>query len=475
MLSLNQLFSNKLLVFILSLAVLAGLFYPVGEAIAQEEQPAGPVYVVQEGDTLWDIARRFGVSVEDLSSYNSITDPNQIAPGVEMVIPDLEGVNGVLVTRQVAFGEDLRTLSRGFQIPENDLARLNRLTSPRELYTGASLIIPEGSEGPVSFERATLVSGQSLLELAVTRDTNPWSLTASNYLSGTWDVMPGDVLLLADENGDQGPSAFPGQIQSVEVNPLPLVQGRAAVIRLETQSELSLSGSLIEHELNFFKDQDGSYVAIQGVNAMTDPGLYPLELQITLPDGTPVDFSQLVFVQSGDYAYERLTVSEETLDPKNTQPEDELWNSLTVAANPERYWDGVFVSPVSSLFAECWPSYFGTRRSYNGSTFSYYHTGLDFCGGVGAEIYAVAPGVVVFTGQLTVRGNATMIDHGWGVYTGYMHQSEILVEEGQRVEAGQVIGLVGGTGRVTGAHLHLEVWAGGVQVDPMEWLEDAFP
>ncbi len=68
-----------------------------------------------------------------------------------------------------------------------------------------------------------------------------------------------------------------------------------------------------------------------------------------------------------------------------------------------------------------------------------------------------------------------MIDHGWGIYSGYMHQSEILVEEGEQVEAGQLIGLVGGTGRVTGSHLHLEVWVGGVQVDPMEWLEKPFP
>ncbi len=68
-----------------------------------------------------------------------------------------------------------------------------------------------------------------------------------------------------------------------------------------------------------------------------------------------------------------------------------------------------------------------------------------------------------------------MIDHGWGVYTGYMHQAEILVEVGERVEAGQLVGLIGGTGRVTGSHLHLEVWVGGVRVDPMDWLERSYP
>jgi murein DD-endopeptidase MepM/ murein hydrolase activator NlpD len=56
-----------------------------------------------------------------------------------------------------------------------------------------------------------------------------------------------------------------------------------------------------------------------------------------------------------------------------------------------------------------------------------------------------------------------------------MHQSELKVQVGDRVEEGQIIGLVGGTGRVEGPHLHWEVWVGGVQVDPLEWLEASFP
>lgn len=77
--------------------------------------------------------------------------------------------------------------------------------------------------------------------------------------------------------------------------------------------------------------------------------------------------------------------------------------------------------------------------------------------------------------SLTVRGNATVIDHGWGVYTAYLHQSEPLVEVGDWVETGDLIGLVGETGRVTGPHLHWEVIVAGVQVDPLQWLERAYP
>jgi murein DD-endopeptidase MepM/ murein hydrolase activator NlpD len=100
---------------------------------------------------------------------------------------------------------------------------------------------------------------------------------------------------------------------------------------------------------------------------------------------------------------------------------------------------------------------------------------LDYCGQIGDPIYAAAPGVVVFAEPSTVRGNATMIDHGMGVFSAYMHQSEILVNVGDRVEQGQLIGRVGNTGRVEGPHLHFEVLVGGVPVNPLDWLNKEYP
>jgi murein DD-endopeptidase MepM/ murein hydrolase activator NlpD len=170
-----------------------------------------------------------------------------------------------------------------------------------------------------------------------------------------------------------------------------------------------------------------------------------------------------------------------TIDPAVTQPEDAQWNALALPVTPDKLWDGLMriPSPLDQEYCvetgECWTSRYGNRRSYNGSPYQYFHTGLDIAGGTGTEIYAPADGVVVFAGPLTVRGNATMIDHGWGIYTGYMHQSELRVKVGDRVKKGQLIGLVGGTGRADGPHLHWEMWAGGVQVDPLEWLERVFP
>jgi murein DD-endopeptidase MepM/ murein hydrolase activator NlpD len=112
----------------------------------------------------------------------------------------------------------------------------------------------------------------------------------------------------------------------------------------------------------------------------------------------------------------------------------------------------------------------GKNESYNS-----FHAGLDFCGQVGTPIAVAADGTVVFTGMLTVHGNTTIVDHGWGIYTLYAHQSEINVTVGQQVKAGSQIGLVGQTGRVSGPHLHWEVWVNGVQVDPLDWLANTYP
>jgi murein DD-endopeptidase MepM/ murein hydrolase activator NlpD len=83
--------------------------------------------------------------------------------------------------------------------------------------------------------------------------------------------------------------------------------------------------------------------------------------------------------------------------------------------------------------------------------------------------------MVIATGQWNVRGNTTIIDHGQGVYSGIYHQSEILVNPGDQVTPGTLIGQIGNTGRSTGPHLHWDLWVGGIQVDPMAWLNNSFP
>ena len=435
----------------------------------------GPTYIVASGDTLTLIANRFGVKLDDLMAANGITDPNQIFEGQPLVIPGLEGISGVLVTEAIAYGETLTSVSRQHQVSEDLLRRLNKVTSPAELYAGVGFILPKPEQNQSLLStRSSLDSGESLLELAVRQGTTPWMMVQQNSLAGTWDGIPGDVLFGNTGTSEPTASGMPPALQSVTLRDAPFKQGGTAEITVLTDPSIKLSGLLVDKPLNFFPDENGSQVALQGVYALLSPGPYPLKLVATLPDGSTQTYEQNVLVRSAFYPKDPMLIVDPSLiDPAVTDPENAQIAALTAPATLTKYWDGLFSSPAA--YPDCYTSKFGNRRAYNGGDYIYFHTGLDFCGGTGLPITAPADGVVIFAGPLTVRGNATIIDHGHGIYTGYWHQSEILVKTGDKVTKGQQIGVVGGTGRVTGPHQHFEVWVNGIQVDPLDWLTNIYP
>ena len=440
-------------------------------------QSGGPVYIVQAGDTLSFIASRFNVTVGELAAANPSIDPNFLSQGQQIVIPGLEGITGILETEIISFGDSLRSLSRRTQVSDEQLIRLNRLVSPTELYVGISLIIPTQEDQSTLNARITPSAGESLLELSIKQNSDPWTLTALNKLDGTWESLPGDVLYSPTNNNEGNATGLPSALGNVRVEPLPLVQGGTEVIRVQAQEGVTLSGKLVDMPLRFVP-ADGEQTALQGVHALLEPGVYPLLIEATLPDGNRQAFEQMVLVTSGGYFNEDIPLNDpSTLDPAVTESEVQNILSLTTPFTPTRYWNGMFSSPA--VDPNCFTSRYGTRRTYKVINSDIevpgFHTGLDFCGGEGLQIFAPAPGRVVFAAPLTVRGNATIIDHGWGIYSGFWHQSQIYVNVGDTVEQGQVIGLVGGTGRVTGAHLHWEVWVNGVQVNPLDWLNQVYP
>jgi murein DD-endopeptidase MepM/ murein hydrolase activator NlpD len=117
-------------------------------------------------------------------------------------------------------------------------------------------------------------------------------------------------------------------------------------------------------------------------------------------------------------------------------------------------------------------SIFGVGRSYNGGPVDSYHEGVDIKNRAGTPIAAAARGrVVLAEPNFVARGGAVVLDHGWGIHTGYWHMQQVLVSEGQLVESRQVIGLMGAHGMATGPHLHWEVHIGPTSVDPLEWVE----
>ena len=123
-------------------------------------------------------------------------------------------------------------------------------------------------------------------------------------------------------------------------------------------------------------------------------------------------------------------------------------------------WDGSFIWPVNGGYITC-------------GFYGYYgHNAVDIAADSGTEIYAAASGVVTFASDVSVwpYGKSVLLDHGDGVTTRYAHCSRVLVSEGDYVERGQVIALVGRTGNASGDHCHFEVKIGGVPQDPTAYI-----
>jgi murein DD-endopeptidase MepM/ murein hydrolase activator NlpD len=435
-------------------------------------QTAGPTYIIEPGDTLFGIAQQFGLTVEALQAANPNVDAAALQVGQALVIPGFSDVTGRLRIHRVEPGESLSSIALGFGLTPETLIRLNRVVNPDRVYINQPLVLVEDGAPLETGMRITVSPNEGLLGLAAAHNRNPWTLAARSRIARPSALPPGGAVVVP--GGETPLTALPPTIRALQLRPLPAVQGHTLSVRLVAGSPLTLTASLGEWPLVFNADpaQAGSYVALLGLDRLAEPNLYTLTLAATDTSGRTARFAQSLAVRAGDFGADPpLRVDPATIDPAVTEPESAQIKAIVAPVTPTRYWDGAFQRPSVGALR----SLFGALRSYNGSPYDAFHGGVDFTGAEDRPITAPAPGRVVFAESLTVRGNATLIDHGWGVYTGYWHQSVIQVQVGQTVETGQIIGFQGATGRVTGPHLHWEVWVGGFQVDPLEWTETAFP
>ena len=466
---------------------------PASDATVVPTPPAGPRYVVQPGDTLYGIAARFGVDLDRLMRVNGLGPNAMLHPGQELVLPDLASVSGYLYAITVPFGEDWRSLARRYRLSPGDFARLNRLVEPYQLYEGRPVIVPGGAEGPEpwpALARLQLRSGQGVLEAAAERGLNPWTLRLLNHLDDPTAPALGQAVLFypAPDGQNQALGALPPEVLAVRIQPNPRIQGETweivvTLARLAVPEDVPpVQGAWRGRPLHFAPwpgegEGDGNgamFVSLSGVHALAPLEPHPLRLEGALADGRVWAFEQEQPVEAGEYGFEEITVPSEFLDVEVSRAESQRMDALMSGYTPTRYWDGPFVAP-SPYGGDCINSLFGTRRSYNDGELWGYHAGVDLCGGLGTSVYAAANGEVVLAEKLDVRGGSVVLDHGWGVYSGYWHLSEITVEVGQHVNAGDEIGKAGSTGRSTGPHLHWELWVGGVPVNPLTWLERAWP
>jgi murein DD-endopeptidase MepM/ murein hydrolase activator NlpD len=220
------------------------------------------------------------------------------------------------------------------------------------------------------------------------------------------------------------------------------------------------------HDVAAYPDGEGTWRALVGIDLDVKPGTYQVSVDA---DGAARTTYELV-VKSRVFRTRRLTVNEAFVTPPESEQarierEAALLNGVWNASAPERLWTTPFVRPVPQEAN----SAFGTRSIFNGKPRNA-HGGADFLSPAGTPIHAPNAGRIAVARDLYFSGNTVVIDHGLGLFSMLAHMSAIDVHEGDRVTAGQVLGRVGATGRVTGPHLHWAVRASGARVDPLSVL-----
>jgi murein DD-endopeptidase MepM/ murein hydrolase activator NlpD len=419
------------------LALSISLGSPIGLPPAAAQTSDQTAYVVQPGDTLASIALRYGLATADLAKANGLINPNLIYVGQPIVIP------------------------------------------------AAAPSTPRAKSAAVANRLHIVQADETLFGLALRYGTTIQSFIDTNQLNRAGFIIPGQPLTIpiaAKSNAAgvaQPRTPLPAPFIGLDINPLPLQQGCLMEITVRTNQPVSLTGQFGKWTIPFALDGD-RYIGLVGVGAHpvtgVTPGLHSVIITATQDNALPTVIASNILIDPGHYNSEYIRLSadrQELLDPQNVNSELAKLNAAWTVFNPIHYWSGLFRVPVDKFIKISSP--FGTRRSYDGGPFTSYHEGTDFAVPAGTPVYAPADGVVVVAEPLSVRGNAVVIDHGWGVFTGLYHLSEIKVTPGQVVKQGDLVGLSGNTGLSTGAHLHWDIRIRGLNVDAMQMTRQVFP
>ncbi len=383
-------------------------------------QGEAQTYTVQPGDTLGGIAFEFDVTVEDLVAANGLQDANVLEVDQVLIIPI------------------------GGQLPPNEWTTV--AAHPR----------------------------QTLASLAAHYGLEVNQLAAYNKVRESTRLFPGQPIRIPTQRVQATGQPF-GAVQIMPVTPM-IDQGRTGLVQIQIDRPVNVHVVWNGLPLPLIPesgqtDPTGKWFAPIPVPALIALGSYPLEIGYTATSGAPLTRTLRVTVRDGGYDSQNIILDDEKsglLDPELIRAEEARISEVWAQVSPSLMWTGVFSRPITSEYPTTSP--FGTRRSYNSGPQSSYHAGQDFGAPADVPVYAPAGGIVVLAEPLIVRGNAVIIDHGRGIFTGYWHLNAINVQPGQTVQPGEQIGVVGTTGLSTGNHLHWELRIFGIAVDPMPFL-----
>jgi murein DD-endopeptidase MepM/ murein hydrolase activator NlpD len=248
------------------------------------------------------------------------------------------------------------------------------------------------------------------------------------------------------------------------VSPAAPTQGGIVLLEVDATDETP-AATWRGKAVPFWRDTpDGSWRALLGVDLEQRPGTARVSLR-----GPGAPCAVPLTVAAGTFAEDRLTVPRRFVELSAKDAARASREAARLAAvfrkvSTPHLWQGGFAVPIQGVEPS---SSFGRRRILNGRPRSP-HTGVDLGSPAGTPIHAMQRGRVVLDEDLFFSGRTVVLDHGLGLFSLYGHLSESRAGTGRLVDAGEVIGLVGATGRVTAPHLHWAVRIGDARVNGLD-------
>lgn len=251
------------------------------------------------------------------------------------------------------------------------------------------------------------------------------------------------------------------------------IQGQLLGVEVSSEAPLStVTAGWGGHNLHFWAESQTTFKALLGVDLRRKPAPNLLSISAVRADGKRVSCAIPFAVHKGDFIVERLNVDRKYVelsqeDLARARSESAQLREIFATITPEPLWTGPFQSPVPGVKGS---GNFGKRRVFNNEPRSP-HSGEDYPAPAGMPIRAPQRGRVVLAADHFFSGNVVVVDHGVGLYTFHGHMSSFAVKAGDWVEAGDKLGEVGATGRVTGPHLHWTVRLGRTRVNPRDLMK----